>query len=115
MLAAPASQARLNAFSMPGGMMTERCKNVFEAILKYGHDEDWLPSPAAKFDSTDAPAGSHPAVEDGSQPDGFAIKGNAQSQKFHQPGGRWYDQTVAEIWFDTPESAEKAGFAEAGK
>jgi hypothetical protein len=54
-------------------------------------------------------------VEDGSQPDGFAIKGNAQSQKFHQPGGRWYDQTVAEIWFDTPESAEKAGFAEAGK
>jgi small subunit ribosomal protein S2 len=63
----------------------------------------------------EAPAGSHPALEDGSQPDGFAIKGNAQSQKFHQPGGRWYDQTVAEIWFDTPESAEKAGFAEAGK
>ena len=36
----------------------ERCKNVFEAILKYGHDEDWLPVPEAKFDSTDAPAGS---------------------------------------------------------
>ena len=70
------------------------------------------PAPEAP---AEAPAGSHPALEDGSQPDGFAIKGNAQSQKFHQPGGRWYDQTAAEIWFDTPESAEKAGFAEAGK
>ena len=29
----------------------ERCKNVFEAILKYGHDEDWLPNPKANFDA----------------------------------------------------------------
>lgn len=41
----------------------ERCKNVFEAILKYGHDEDWLPSAQAKFDSTDAPAGSPEKIE----------------------------------------------------
>ena len=27
----------------------ERCKNVFEAILKYGHDEDWLPDPKTEF------------------------------------------------------------------
>ena len=36
----------------------ERCKNVFEAILKYGHDEDWLPDFQVDFDSTDAAAGS---------------------------------------------------------
>ena len=41
----------------------ERCKNVFEAILKYGHDEDWLPEPQSKFDSTDAPAGSPEKIE----------------------------------------------------
>jgi hypothetical protein len=41
----------------------ERCKNVFEAILKHGHDEDWLPSPNAKFDATDAPAGSPEKIE----------------------------------------------------
>ena len=70
-------------------------------------------APAAEV--ADVPAGSHASLEDGSQPEGFAIKGNAQSQKFHQPGGRWYDQTVAELWFDTPESAEAAGFTEAGK
>jgi hypothetical protein len=42
----------------------ERCKNVFEAILKYGHDEDWLPQPERNdFESTDAPAGSPEKIE----------------------------------------------------
>ncbi|MGI9605570.1 MAG: 50S ribosomal protein L17, partial [Acidimicrobiales bacterium] len=58
---------------------------------------------------------SHEALEDGSMPDGFEIKGNADSMKFHQPGGRWYDNTVAEVWFASAEAAEAAGFAEAGK
>ena len=40
----------------------ERCKNVFEANLKYGHDEDWLPD-HQDFDSTDAPAGSNEKIE----------------------------------------------------
>ena len=39
------------------------CKNVFEAILKYGHDEDWLPEPDDAFDCTDAPAGSDEKIE----------------------------------------------------
>jgi small subunit ribosomal protein S2 len=72
-------------------------------------------APEVVSDVAEAPAGSHAPTEDGSQPEGFPIKGNAQSQKFHQPGGRWYDQTVAELWFDTAESAEAAGFTEAGK
>lgn len=42
----------------------ERCKNVFEAILKYGHDEDWLPDNAQPhFECTDAPAGSPEKIE----------------------------------------------------
>jgi large subunit ribosomal protein L17 len=54
-------------------------------------------------------------LEDGSAPEGFDIKGNKDSMKFHQPGGQWYDATVAEVWFRTAEAAEAAGFVEAGK
>ena len=70
---------------------------------------------AADEPAADVPAGGHAALEAGSQPEGYPIKGNAQSMKFHQPGGRWYEQTVAEVWFDTPESAIAAGYTEAGK
>jgi large subunit ribosomal protein L4 len=58
--------------------------------------------------------GAVKADEDGSGPEGYEIKGNAQSMKFHAPGGRWYDATVAEFWFKTAEDAKAAGFLEAG-
>ncbi len=52
--------------------------------------------------------------EDGSAPAGFDIKGNEDSMKFHEPDGQWYDQTIAEVWFRTPEAAHAAGFTKAG-
>lgn len=55
------------------------------------------------------------ALEDGSAPEGFDIKGNKDSMKFHRPDGQWYEQTIAEVWFRTGEAAEAAGFTEAGK
>jgi small subunit ribosomal protein S2 len=71
---------------------------------------------AAEADAAaDLPDGAHAPLEDGSMPAGFEIKGNADSMKFHQPGGRWYEQTVAEIWFNTAEAAIAGGYAEAGK
>ncbi|MBP85598.1 MAG: hypothetical protein CMJ64_02605 [Planctomycetaceae bacterium] len=36
--------------------------NVFEAILKYGHDEDFAPA-TGDFESTNAPAGSDEKIE----------------------------------------------------
>jgi len=60
-------------------------------------------------------AGSHVPLEDESHaPEGFPIKGNEDSMKFHEPDGQWYEQTVAEVWFDSVESAEAAGFTRAG-
>jgi large subunit ribosomal protein L22 len=56
------------------------------------------------------PAGAVAAPDDGSIPPGFEIKGNASSKKFHIPGGRYYDITAADLYFDTVESAEAAGF-----
>jgi large subunit ribosomal protein L17 len=53
-------------------------------------------------------------LEDGSAPEGFEVKGNKDSGKFHTPASQWYDQTVAEVWFKTEEAAEAAGFVKAG-
>ena len=38
-------------------------RNVFDAILKYGHDEDFAPSVTDEFDPTDAPAGSMSKIQ----------------------------------------------------
>jgi large subunit ribosomal protein L17 len=54
--------------------------------------------------------GSHAPLADGTAPDGFPIKGNADSMKYHTPESPWYEQTVAEVWFATQEAAEAAGF-----
>lgn len=57
---------------------------------------------------------SHAPLDDDSMPEGFPVKGNADSGKFHQPDGRWYEKTVAEVWFTDAAAAEAAGFIEAG-
>ena len=59
-------------------------------------------------------AGSHAPLESGESPEGFSIKGNKNSMKYHVPGSRWYSGTTAEIWFDSPANAEAAGFQPAG-
>ena len=59
-------------------------------------------------------AGSAKPLESGETPEGFTIKGNKDSMKFHVPGSRWYASTRAEVWFDTKANAEAAGFAPAG-
>jgi hypothetical protein len=38
-------------------------RNVFETILKYGHDEDFAPFAGRDFTPTDAPAGSKEKIE----------------------------------------------------
>jgi len=61
-------------------------------------------------------AGSSVPLEDVSvAPEGFPIKGNEDSMKYHTPDSQWFEQTVAEVWFDTEESAIAAGFTKAGE
>lgn len=69
---------------------------------------------APEAPATDMPAGSHAPLESGEAPEGFEVKGNRDSMKYHVPGSRWYSSTRAEIWFDTAESAIAAGYAPAG-
>jgi large subunit ribosomal protein L4 len=53
---------------------------------------------------------SHAPLADGSQPEGFPVKGNADSMLYHVPGSSFYARTEAEAWFASAEAAEAAGF-----
>jgi large subunit ribosomal protein L17 len=71
-------------------------------------------APAEESTSTeDAPygEGSHAALADGGEPEGFPVKGNDSSKLYHLPGTSHYDRTVAEVWFADADAAEAAGFA----
>jgi large subunit ribosomal protein L22 len=59
-------------------------------------------------------AGSIVADEDGNGPDTHPIKGNKDSMLYHTPESRYYKVTKAEVWFDTEEHAEAAGFSKPG-
>ncbi|HET9871701.1 MAG TPA: hypothetical protein VFP89_03770 [Propionibacteriaceae bacterium] len=86
-----------------------------EATVAEGLPEDRTPStgaaesPAAStgvVGGDDAYTGSEP-------PEGFAIKGNQNSMKYHLPDSPGYESTVAEVWFRTEEAARQAGFVRA--
>jgi small subunit ribosomal protein S2 len=59
-------------------------------------------------------AGSKAPLKSGKAPKGHAIKGNADSGIYHTEDSQWYEQTDAEVWFDTVENAEAAGFKAPG-
>ncbi|MDF0530890.1 50S ribosomal protein L17 [Tsukamurella sp. 8F] len=80
--------------------------------------EDAVADAAAPADAktdevaSDLPAGAHAPLEDPNEaPEGFPIKGNADSKLYHKPGTRFFDSTVAEIWFATDADAEAAGYS----
>jgi large subunit ribosomal protein L4 len=66
----------------------------------------------AAAEADEAPYGpeSHAPLADGSQPEGFPVKGNADSRLYHVPGSSFYARTDAEVWFASAEAAEAAGF-----
>ena len=94
-----------------------------EAVTEAPAAEEKTEEPAAEA-VTEAPAAeektegeygadSAAPLEDGSAPEGFEIKGNKNSMKFHAPTSPWYSRTDAEVWFKTADAAEKAGFVNA--
>jgi trigger factor len=67
---------------------------------------------AAEFPPLEGESGEGWVKGDGENnvPDGFPIKGNADSMIYHPEESRFYDNTVAEFYFATPEVAESFGF-----
>lgn len=46
-------------------------------------------------------------------PEGYVIKGNERSMKYHLPTNAGWQRTNADVWFNSPEAAEAAGFTRA--
>jgi hypothetical protein len=46
-------------------------------------------------------------------PEGFVIKGNERSKKYHMPDSAGYGRTSGEVWFNSEEAAQQAGFIRA--
>jgi hypothetical protein len=62
--------------------------------------------------ATDKPYGEGSASPgpDGSGPEGYTVKGNAQSMIYHDETSPEYEETTAEVWFESAAHAEAAGF-----
>ena len=69
---------------------------------------------AAADEAPALPKGAKAPLKSGNAPKGYDVKGNADSGKYHEPDGQWYDATEAEFWFKSAEDAEAAGFERAG-
>ncbi|WP_457253826.1 50S ribosomal protein L17, sunset domain variant [Pedococcus sp. P5_B7] len=86
-----------------------------EDVAKAEAEETTEATETTEAAATEIPAGAIAANEDGSSPDAeYTVKGNADSGKFHEADGQWFDQTVAEFWFKSAADAEAAGFTKAG-
>ena len=46
-------------------------------------------------------------------PEGFTIKANERSMKYHVPESAGYNRTHSEVWFNSEEAAQEAGFIRA--
>jgi large subunit ribosomal protein L17 len=120
---AEAEAARKSRFARDAKKSTDTTAEAVEAeTTESDVDEAAEPEALADTESVDVEesesdeehpygAGSHAAPEDGSQPEGYPIKGNADSMLYHVPDSAFYDRTVAEVWFATEEDAERAGFS----
>ncbi|BAS17465.1 uncharacterized membrane protein ArfC [Arthrobacter sp. Hiyo8] len=54
--------------------------------------------------------GSAAAGADGSGPDGYTVKGNADTMTYHDEDSPSYDEVKADVWFISSAHAEAAGF-----
>jgi large subunit ribosomal protein L4 len=82
---------------------------VVEAEVAASGDSD-SDGEANAVDATPFGAGSHGPVDGDEMPEGFSIKGNADSMLYHLPDTSFYNRTVAEVWFATEDAAKAAGF-----
>ena len=60
----------------------------------------------------DSPYGTGSYIGD-EPPEGYSIKGNDRSMKYHVPGSAAYERTIAEVWFNSEDAAREAGFVRA--
>ena len=92
--------------------LTEAASNAAEAVE---HKAEAAAEAAEGGDAdpfADSPYGEGSYSGD-EPPEGFTVKGNDRSKKYHVPGSASYERTSAEVWFASAEAAEAAGFTRA--
>jgi large subunit ribosomal protein L17 len=114
-----AEAATKRASKSDSAKRTAKQEEAEEAAAKASAAEANAASSAAADEApadtaAELPDGAVAPREDGSAPEGYTVKGNANSGKYHVEGSQWYDQTEAEFWFKDAEAAEAAGFEPAG-
>jgi small subunit ribosomal protein S2 len=103
-----ATEAVVSTSSTDEGGSTDADAGTTEAVVSTTSTDEGGSTDEGEF----GPDSAAPR-EDGSAPEGFEIKGNKNSMKFHAPSSPWYARTNAEVWFRSAEAAEAAGFANA--
>ena len=104
------SRAQAEALEVDETTDTDEAATEEHAQVEVGNDGEIN----AEDDSPHGPGSHAPLADVSEMPEGYAIKGNAQSMLYHEPDSRYYEATKAEVWFDTVESAEAAGFSKPG-
>ena len=92
--------------------LMEAAPTLFDHLDPVGGDDTDATEPQVRADAPPGRygVGSADAVPHQGPPDGFTIKGNAQSMLFHTPDSPYYGRTKPEVWFRTESDAERAGF-----
>ncbi|QIK72923.1 hypothetical protein G7070_12425 [Propioniciclava coleopterorum] len=85
-------------------------KGADSAKAKASDAKDAAEGDAAPFAGSPYGEGSYVGTE---PPEGFSIKGNERSMKFHVPGNGGYERTIADVWFASEDAATAAGFTKA--
>jgi len=85
-------------------------KRAAKAPAKKAAAEEPAATEAEAAEGSYGPDSAEP-LSDGGAPEGFEVKGNKDSMRYHTPESPWYGQTKAEVYFRTAEAAEAAGFA----
>jgi large subunit ribosomal protein L4 len=112
--AAPAVVADAPAKKAPAKKAAAKADTPAAAVAAFA--DIAADAPATDAAATDAaegkalPAGAVAPNADGSAPEGYEIKGNADSGLYHVPGSAFYNRTEAEFYFATAADAEAAGF-----
>ena len=111
---APAAETKEEAPAEEAAASSDEKKEEEPNILHQDVDSDG-DGVANPDDDTPFGEGSGKALADGAAPGpDFTIKGNADSMMYHTTESRYYEATVAEVWFKSVEAAEAAGFRAPG-
>ena len=104
---------QLNAYDVVKSDQVVFTRAAFDAFVGAGTDAAEVEVP--ETDTADLHPFGSDSFRGDNPPEGFDIKGNESSMKFHTPESPWYGRTIAEVWFATTEAAEAAGFVNAVK